>query len=94
MLLGIKIENVTHAMLGRAKKVVTGSRLNTTIVSGAGKKAEIERACRHNQRAAAIEENDLGNRAPDWTLQGASAKLAGGVAVTASAARPEARSYS
>src|SRR2546425_5727504 len=39
--LGIKLENVTLAMLGRAKKV-TIDKENTTIVSGAGKKADIE----------------------------------------------------
>src|SRR3984893_18286460 len=39
--LGIKLENVTLAMLGRAKKVMIDKE-NTTIVSGAGKKADIE----------------------------------------------------
>ncbi len=39
--LGIKMENVTLAMLGRAKKVMIDKE-NTTIVSGAGKKADIE----------------------------------------------------
>jgi chaperonin GroEL len=38
--LGIKMENVTLAMLGRAKKVMIDKE-NTTIVSGAGKKADI-----------------------------------------------------
>jgi chaperonin GroEL len=39
--LGIKLENVTLDMLGRAKKV-TIDKDNTTIVDGAGKKADIE----------------------------------------------------
>src|SRR6201993_250364 len=39
--LGIKLENVTLAMLGKARKV-TIEKENTTIVSGAGKKADIE----------------------------------------------------
>ena len=39
--LGIKLENVTLDMLGRAKKVVI-TKDNTTIVDGAGKKADIE----------------------------------------------------
>src|SRR5665648_41357 len=39
--LGIKLENVTTAMLGRAKKVII-EKEKTTIVHGAGKKAEIE----------------------------------------------------
>src|ERR1700686_4500679 len=39
--LGIKLENVTLAMLGRAKKVMIDKE-NTTIVNGAGKKADIE----------------------------------------------------
>src|SRR6266446_6637493 len=39
--LGIKLENVTVNMLGRAKKVMIDKE-NTTIVGGAGKKAEIE----------------------------------------------------
>jgi chaperonin GroEL (HSP60 family) len=39
--LGIKLENVTLNMLGRAKKVMIDKE-NTTIVNGAGKKADIE----------------------------------------------------
>src|SRR2546421_261317 len=39
--LGIKLENVTLAMLGRAKKVMI-EKENTTIVNGAGKKSDIE----------------------------------------------------
>ena len=41
--LGIKLENVTLNMLGRAKRI-TIDKDNTTIVDGAGKKADIEAA--------------------------------------------------
>src|SRR5215207_5309414 len=51
--LGIKLENVTVQMLARAKKVVI-EKENTTIVSGAGKKADIEG--RISQIKAQIEE--------------------------------------
>jgi len=74
--LGIKLENVTLAMLGRAKKV-TIDKENTTIVGGAGKKADIE--ARIAQIKAQIEETTS-----DYDrekLQERLAKLAGGVAV-------------
>src|SRR3989440_465716 len=74
--LGIKLENVTLAMLGRAKKV-TIEKENTTIVSGAGKKADIE--ARIHQIRSQIEETTS-----DYDrekLQERLAKLAGGVAV-------------
>src|SRR5258705_230097 len=74
--LGIKLENVTLAMLGRAKKVMIDKE-NTTIVNGAGKKADIE--ARVNQIKAQIEETTS-----DYDrekLQERLAKLAGGVAV-------------
>src|ERR1700676_4092332 len=74
--LGIKMENVTLAMLGRAKKVMI-EKENTTIVSGAGKKADIE--ARVAQIKAQIEETTS-----DYDrekLQERLAKLAGGVAV-------------
>ena len=51
--LGIKLENVTLAMLGRAKKVLI-EKENTTIVEGAGKKDDIKGRC--NQIRAQIEE--------------------------------------
>jgi chaperonin GroEL len=74
--LGIKIENVTLAMLGRAKKV-TIEKENTTIVSGAGKKVDIEAWIA--QIKAQIEEtiSDYDRE----KLQERLAKLAGGVAV-------------
>ena len=74
--LGIKLENVTLAMLGRAKKVAI-SKENTTIVDGAGKKKEIEG--RISQIKAQIEETTS-----DYDrekLQERLAKLAGGVAI-------------
>ncbi|MDF1632332.1 chaperonin GroEL [Mycoplana sp. MJR14] len=74
--LGIKLENVTLDMLGRAKKVSI-SKENTTIVDGAGQKGEIEG--RVAQIKAQIEETTS-----DYDrekLQERLAKLAGGVAV-------------
>ncbi|MGC2122197.1 MAG: chaperonin GroEL [Xanthobacteraceae bacterium] len=74
--LGIKLESVTPAMLGRAKKIVI-EKEKTTIVDGAGKKKEIE--ARVSQIKAQIEETTS-----DYDrekLQERLAKLAGGVAV-------------
>ena len=74
--LGMKLENVTVDMLGRAKKV-TINKDNTTIVDGAGEKAEIE--ARVSQIRQQIEETTS-----DYDrekLQERVAKLAGGVAV-------------
>jgi chaperonin GroEL len=74
--LGIKLENVTINMLGRAKKV-TIEKENTTIIGGAGKKADIQ--ARITQIKAQIEETTS-----DYDrekLQERLAKLAGGVAV-------------
>ena len=74
--LGIKLENVTLAMLGRAKKVMIDKE-NTTIVNGAGKKADIE--ARVSQIKAQIEETT--SDYDKEKLQERLAKLAGGVAV-------------
>ncbi|MEI4471269.1 chaperonin GroEL [Frigidibacter sp. MR17.24] len=74
--LGMKLENVTIDMLGSAKKVSI-SKDNTTVVDGAGDKAEIE--ARVAQIRAQIEETTS-----DYDrekLQERVAKLAGGVAV-------------
>ena len=74
--LGIKLENVTLNMLGRAKKVMIDKE-NTTIVNGAGKKKDIED--RITQIKAQIEETTS-----DYDrekLQERLAKLAGGVCV-------------
>ena len=74
--LGIKLENVTLAMLGRAKKVII-EKEKTTIVDGAGKKKEIE--ARVGQIKAQIEETT--SDYDKEKLQERLAKLAGGVAV-------------
>jgi chaperonin GroEL len=74
--LGIKLENVTLAMLGRAKKVMIDKE-NSTIVNGAGKKSEIE--ARIAQIKAQIEETT--SDYDKEKLQERLAKLAGGVAV-------------
>ena len=74
--LGIKLENVTLKMLGRAKKVVIDKE-NTTIVNGAGAKKDID--ARVAQIKAQIEETTS-----DYDrekLQERLAKLGGGVAV-------------
>src|SRR6516162_401549 len=74
--LGIKLENVTLNMLGRAKRVQI-EKENTTIIDGAGKKAQIQ--ARVGQIKAQIEETTS-----DYDrekLQERLAKLAGGVAV-------------
>jgi chaperonin GroEL len=74
--LGIKIENVTLQMLGRAKKVVI-EKENTTIVDGVGRKAEIQ------GRVAQIKQQ-IDETTSDYDrekLQERLAKLAGGVAV-------------
>jgi chaperonin GroEL len=74
--LGIKLENVTIGMLGKAKKVMIDKE-NTTIVNGSGKKKDIEE--RITQIKAQIEETTS-----DYDrekLQERLAKLAGGVAV-------------
>ena len=74
--LGIKLENVTLEMLGRAKKVRI-EKENTTIIDGAGKKADIQ--ARIGQLKVQVEETTS-----DYDrekLQERLAKLAGGVAV-------------
>jgi chaperonin GroEL len=74
--LGIKLENATLAMLGKAKKLMIDKE-NTTIVDGAGKKSDIQG--RIAQIKAQIEETTS-----DYDrekLQERLAKLAGGVAV-------------
>ena len=74
--LGIKLENVTLAMLGKAKRV-TINKDDTTVVDGAGKKRDIRGRC--EQIRAQIEETTS-----DYDrekLQERLAKLAGGVAV-------------
>ena len=74
--LGIKLENVTVQMLGKAKRV-TITKDDTTIVHGAGKKADIE------GRIAQIKQQieDTTSDYDKEKLQERLAKLAGGVAV-------------
>ncbi|MDP9137408.1 MAG: chaperonin GroEL [Pseudomonadota bacterium] len=74
--LGIKLENVTLDMLGRAKRVRV-DKDNTTIVDGAGKKADIQ--ARIGQIKSQIEETT--SDYDKEKLQERLAKLAGGVAV-------------
>jgi chaperonin GroEL len=74
--LGIKLENVTLEMLGTAKRVLI-EKENTTIVEGAGKKADITARC--NQIRAQIEETT--SDYDKEKLQERLAKLAGGVAI-------------
>jgi chaperonin GroEL len=74
--LGIKLENVTLQMLGRAKRVII-EKEKSTIVNGAGKKADIEARC--GQIKAQIEETT--SDYDKEKLQERLAKLAGGVAV-------------
>ena len=73
---GLKLENVTLDLLGRAKRVII-TKDETTIVDGAGDKAEV--AARINQIKTEIDNTDS-----DWDrekLQERLAKLAGGVAL-------------
>ena len=74
--LGIKLENVTLAMLGTAKKV-SATKDDTTIVDGAGKKNDIK--ARIAQMRSQIEETT--SEYDKEKLQERLAKLAGGVAV-------------
>ena len=74
--LGIKLENVTLPMLGKAKRVSI-TKEHTTIIDGSGKKKDIE--ARVNQIKAQIEETT--SDYDKEKLQERLAKLAGGVAV-------------
>ena len=74
--IGLKLENVTLDLLGRAKRVII-TKDATTIVDGAGEKAEV--VGRINQIKTEIDNTDS-----DWDrekLQERLAKLSGGVAV-------------
>src|SRR5438105_2426470 len=74
--LGAKLENVTLNTLGRAKKVEIDKQ-NTTVVSGAGKKADIEARIKQIK----IEMDETTSEYDREKLQERLAKLAGGVAV-------------
>ncbi len=83
--LGIQLENVTLEQLGRAKKV-TVDKNNTTMVEGAGERADIDK--RVAQIRAQIEQSD--SDYDKEKLQERLAKLAGGVAVISVGAETEA----
>lgn len=74
--LGMKLENVSLTMLGRAKKVVV-SKDETTIVEGAGSKSQISDRVAQIKRQISEVESDYDRE----KLQERLAKLAGGVAV-------------
>jgi chaperonin GroEL len=74
--LGIKLENVTLDMLGQAKKVRV-EKENTTIIDGAGKKADIEGRIAQIRQQVEETTSDYDRE----KLQERLAKLAGGVAV-------------
>jgi chaperonin GroEL len=74
--LGIKLESVTLAMLGKAKKVRIDKE-NTTIVDGSGKKKDIEARCNQIRQQMEDTTSDYDRE----KLQERLAKLAGGVAV-------------
>jgi chaperonin GroEL len=86
--LGVKLESVTLDDLGRVKRIVI-DRDNTTLIDGAGKKADIEGRC--GQIRAQIE--DTTSDYDREKLQERLAKLAGGVAVIRPA-RPSRRESS
>lgn len=74
--IGIKLENVSIDMLGRAKKV-TITKDNTTIVDGLGNKADIEARCSQIRKQVEETSSDYDKE----KLQERLAKLTGGVAV-------------
>ena len=74
--LGIKLENVTLSMLGRAKRIEIDKE-NTTIVGGSGKKSDIQGRCGQIRQQVEDTSSDYDRE----KLQERLAKLAGGVAV-------------
>src|SRR5215831_8638624 len=74
--LGIKLENVTLDMLGKSKRLRI-EKENTTIIDGAGKKADIEGRCTQIRQQIEETTSDYDRE----KLQERLAKLAGGVAV-------------
>jgi chaperonin GroEL len=74
--LGTKLENVTLDMLGRSKKI-TITKEETTVIDGAGKKADIEGRCKQIRQQIEDTTSDYDKE----KLQERLAKLAGGVAV-------------
>ncbi len=74
--LGIKLENVTLDMMGKAKKVRV-EKENTTLIDGAGKKEDIEGRCTQIRQQIEETTSDYDRE----KLQERLAKLAGGVAI-------------
>ncbi len=74
--LGIQLDSVKVEDLGKAKRVVIDSE-NTTIIEGAGKKADIQGRCEQIRREITTTDSDYDKE----KLQERLAKLAGGVAV-------------
>jgi chaperonin GroEL len=83
--LGIKLENVTVADLGRAKRIVVDKE-NTTIVEGSGKSSDIQARVKQIRRQIDETTSDYDRE----KLQERLAKLAGGVAVVHVGAATEA----
>jgi chaperonin GroEL len=81
---GLKLENVTLDMLGRARKVVV-AKDNTTIIDGAGSEADVKARIKQIER-------EIENTDSDWDrekLQERLAKLSGGVVVIKAGAATE-----
>jgi chaperonin GroEL len=74
--LGIKLENVTMDMLGKSKRILI-AKDDTTIVDGAGKKADIQGRCKQIRSQIDDTSSDYDRE----KLQERLAKLAGGIAV-------------
>src|SRR5262249_34335724 len=74
--LGIKLENVTLDMLGKAKRVRSGEK-NPTLIDGSGKKDDIQGPCTQIRQQIEETTSDYDRE----KLQERLAKLAGGVAV-------------
>ena len=83
--LGIELENLSLEHLGRAKKV-TVDKSNTTLVEGAGKRADIDKRIRQIKSQMAQVESEYDKE----KFQERLAKLAGGVAVISVGAETEA----
>jgi chaperonin GroEL len=74
--IGLKLENATLRDLGSAKKVIAGKD-DTTLIEGAGEKAQIEGRCNELRRQIEETTSDYDREKLEERL----AKLAGGVAV-------------
>jgi chaperonin GroEL len=74
--LGIKLENITIADLGRAKRIIIGKE-NTTIIAGGGKTSDIQSRVKQLRRQIDETTSDYDRE----KLQERLAKLAGGIAV-------------